>query len=175
MADAAYGEGLEEKVLGDDFAGSEVAVEPTHSCCAEGAPHRATDLRRDATAHPLGIGEEDTFINLVVAIVDEEFVYAVRAGAMSGDGEGGDDVVFGKFVAEGFREVFEVVEFTCGFFVNPLAELASAKGFFTELNGDLFKFGGGFANERFTISHGGSLPGWGGFDLGWTIYHPFQT
>lgn len=44
MADAAFGERLEEKVLGDDFAGGEVAVEPAHSGRAEGAAHGASDL-----------------------------------------------------------------------------------------------------------------------------------
>jgi hypothetical protein len=104
---------------------------------------------------------------LAIAVVNEELVYPVGAGAVGGDGEGGDNVIFGEFVAEGFGEVFEFVEIAGGFFVNPLGELASAKGFFPELNGDLFKFGGGFANERFAVSHKGSLPGWLGFDLGW--------
>lgn len=155
VANAAFGERLEQKVLGDDFAGSEVAVEPSHSGGAKRAPHRAPDLRRDAAAHSLGIGQKDTFIDLIVAIVNEELVHSVRAGAVGGDGEGGDDVVFGELVAEGFGEVFEVVEFAGGFFVNPLGELASAKSSFPELNSDLFKFGCGFANERFAVSHVG--------------------
>lgn len=166
MADAAFGEGLEEEVLGDDFAGGEVAVESTHASRAEGASHWTPDLGGNAAAHPFGIREEDTLVDLVVAVMDEEFVDAIGAGAMGCDGEGRDDVVFGEFVAEGFGEIFQVVEFAGGFFVNPLGDLASAKGFFPELNGDLFKFRGGFANERFAVSHTGSLPGWGGFDLG---------
>ncbi len=156
--------------MGDDFACREISVEAAHASCAECAPHRATDLGGDAAAHSLGVGQQNTFIDLVIAIVNEELVHSVGAGAVGGDGEGGDDVAFGELVAEGFGEVFEVVEFAGGFFVNPLGELAPTKGFFSELNGDLFKFGGGFANERFPVSHGGSLPGWGGFDLGWLDY-----
>lgn len=87
--------------------------------------------------------------------MNEELVHSIGAGAVGGDSERGDHMVFGELVAEGFGEVFEVVKFAGGLFVNPLGELASAKGFFPELNGDLFKFGCGFANEHFAVSHVG--------------------
>jgi hypothetical protein len=144
VANAAFGEGLEIEVLGDDFAGGEVAVKTAHSSRAERASHGASDLGADATTNAFFVGEEDGFENLVVAVMDEDFVDVVGAFAVVGKKEGGDYIVFFELFAEVFGEIFEVVEGLSSFFVDPMGDLPTAIGFMPELDNDLFKFGPGF-------------------------------
>jgi len=144
VANASLGERLEIEILGNDFVVSEVAVESAHSGGAEGASHRAADLGADAAADAFFVGEEDGLEDLVIAIVDKDFIDVISAFSVIGEEKRGDDVLCFELITQVFGEVFEIVEGLGGLFVDPVGDLPSAIRFVPELDDDLFKFGPGF-------------------------------
>lgn len=98
----------------------------------------------NAATHTLFVGEEDGFEDLVITVVDEDFIDVICAFFVIREEKWRDGVVILELFAEVFGEVFEVVEGFCGFFVEPVGDLASAIRFVPELDDDLFKFGPGF-------------------------------
>ncbi len=123
----------------------EVAVESTHASCAEGASHWASDLGADATTYAFFVGKENGFKDLVVAVVNENFIDFVGACPVAGKKEGGDNVFFFELFAEVFGKVFEVVEGLGSLLVYPVSDLPSAIRFVPKLDDDLFKFSPGFS------------------------------
>jgi hypothetical protein len=98
-------------------------------------------LAAEAAGDAVFVGEEDAFVHLLVAVVEEELIYAVGAVAVVGLMERGDDVLGGELFAEGFGEVAHFVQIEDGVFVDPAGELGATVRLLSELGGDLGKFG----------------------------------
>ena len=73
------------------------------------------------------VGQKDALVDLVIAVVDEEFVDAVGGGAMSGDGEGVDIELLSDLVAQLLGEVGHFGEVGFGPAVEVQRELFAAK------------------------------------------------
>ncbi len=88
VADTLLGQALKLEVLADDLARRVgVAVEAAEAGCPEFAPHGASTWL-EIGGSPDSRREEDAFVHLLVAVVDQELVHIVGAGAVGGGKEG---------------------------------------------------------------------------------------
>jgi hypothetical protein len=110
VGDSSFRQTLQQEVLANDFTGGEVSVESSETSGAEGASHRAADLAGDAAGDSVFVGEEDTLVDLVIAVVDEEFFDSVDRFSVGRYFEWRNFVVFGKDFSKVFRQVLHVIE-----------------------------------------------------------------
>jgi len=101
---------LKKQILPNNFARSQVSVKATQPSGTEFAPHGASYLAGEATTYTVFIREENAFINLAVAVMDEELVYSVRRVPMAGDRKWLNHAFGAEFGSEGLGEVGHAVE-----------------------------------------------------------------
>ena len=131
----------EEVVLFYYLRGFEVAYEPHGPGSAEGAPHGASDLGREARGFSsLLIGEQDRFDGCSVCKVDTDLFRAVVAPKDPGRPRCPYGTGAGKAVSQGFREIRHFPE-TLRAPVYPPEDLgAPESGFIGEQSRYIFRF-----------------------------------
>ena len=86
----------EDAHLAGDFAGRQMANQAHLAGQAEGAAHRAADLRRDAEGLRRRVGDEDRFDLLAVGEREDELLRAVFGDVAPGDRRRADGELVGQ-------------------------------------------------------------------------------